>query len=76
MQKQSRNGWNVNGSATPILPLAKIKAVRKTNNQLKVYGVYPSVMVVKSANDSKAIADTNAYPPLKEYVEIVYKPSI
>lgn len=46
MQKKSRNGWNVNGSATPILPLAKIKAVRKTNNQLKVYGVYPSAMVV------------------------------
>ena len=46
MQKQSRNGWNVNGSSTPILTLAKIKAVRKTNNQLKVYGVYPSVMVV------------------------------
>lgn len=46
MQKQSRNGWNVNGSATPILPLAKIKAVRNTNNQLKVYGIYPSVMVV------------------------------
>ena len=46
MQKQLRNGWNVNGSATPILHLAKIKAVRKANNQLKVYGVYPSVMVV------------------------------
>lgn len=46
MQKQSRSGWNVNGSATPILPLAKIKAVRKANNQLKVYGIYPSVMVV------------------------------
>lgn len=46
MQKQSRNSWNINGSATAILPLAKIKAVRKTNNQLKVYGVYPSVMVV------------------------------
>ena len=40
MQKQLRNGWNANGSATPILP------VRKTNNQLKVYGAYPSVMVV------------------------------
>lgn len=46
MQKQSRNAWNVNGSSTPILTLAKIKAVRKTNNQLKVYGIYPSVMVV------------------------------
>ena len=46
MQKQLRNGWNADGSATPILPLAKIKAVRKTNNQLKVYSAYPSVMVV------------------------------
>lgn len=46
MQKQSRNGWNADGSVTLILPLAKIKAVRKTNNQLKVYGAYPSVMVV------------------------------
>lgn len=46
MQKQLRNGWNLNGSATPILPLAKIKAVRRTNNQLKVYGIHPSVMVV------------------------------
>lgn len=46
MQKQSRSGWKANGSVTSILPFAKIKAVRKTNNQLKVYGAYPSVMVV------------------------------
>ena len=46
MQKQSRNGWNVSGSSMSILTLAKIKAVRKTNNQLKVYGIYLSVIVV------------------------------